>query len=111
MGVAVDEPGQQRAAARVDDELAVRIVFERRDTPVAYGQRAGLEAELGALAAADVLEARARGAQHLGGAGERDRRRARGLRVRGLGAHRVSGSGSSIGMRSPPERAAASACG
>ena len=101
MRVAVNEPGDQRAAAGVDGELSLRVGLERRDRPIANGERARLERLPLDLRTTEVLEAILRRSQDLGGALDRDR----------TGAQRAAGSGSSIGILISCSRAASSARG
>ena len=88
--MAVDEPGDQRAAARVDHEVGAGVVLERHDHLAAHRHRAGVEPHL--AGAAHVGEPVLGREQDLGGVAERDRRR--------HGA---------IGIRTPSRSAASSA--
>ncbi len=101
MGVAVDEPGDDRHPGGVDPELRRGVGgLERRDPAVGHRQPARLERLLGELLAAQVGEPVLGGPQDLRRAGDRQRPPA---------VHLTSGSASSIGIASPLPRAVSSA--
>jgi hypothetical protein len=96
--VAVDQPGQQRAAGAVDDDTGVRIVVERRYQAVPDAYRAGLEAERGRAVVAQIRKPVLGWPQDLDRVPDAERARL---------VQRASPSPASIGTRTPRSRATA----